>query len=153
MSNREIVRNMYKEIFTREPDEFGLNHYENLLNTNKLSIDSFRNELLNSYEFAVIKLHRIYNEIFGRSADSLGISVYANRLQSKQIDENGLKNELRKSNEYIQIKLKELYQKIFGIIPEQKILDKYLPLIQNNIVSFENIEKIFNIQQKISKSN
>jgi len=150
-TNREIVRNAYLTILEREPDEEGLNHYTRAFDNGSMNTAKLHAEMQHSYENSGRILCRIYRDLFNREPDQAGSNTYIPLLHDGKTTENQLREDLKKSHEYVIVLVKQYYKKIFGADKdiEQKDLDRYVPLIRNNIINFENLERIFVIRKKL----
>lgn len=98
-----IVRRVYREVFSRDPDASGLAAYTRSLSRGQTEAE-LRAELRRSQEGDAISvtaaITRAYRDILKRDPDPIGLDNYRRLVRDKAWDENRIREDLRRSAEY-----------------------------------------------------
>ncbi len=101
-----IVRRVYREVFSRDPDASGLAAYTRALSRGQTEAE-LRAELRRSKEGDAISvtaaITRAYREVLRRDPDPVGLDNYRRLVRDKAWDENRIREDLRRSAEYRQL--------------------------------------------------
>ncbi len=98
-----IVRRVYREVFSRDPDASGLAAYTRALSRGQTEAE-LRAELRRSREGDAISvtaaITRAYRDLLKRDPDPAGLDNYRRLVRDKAWDENRIREDLRRSEEY-----------------------------------------------------
>jgi hypothetical protein len=101
-----IVRRVYREVFSRDPDASGLTAYTRALSRGQTEAE-LRAELRRSNEGDALSvtaaITRAYRDILKRDPDPAGLDNYRRKVRDKAWDENRIREDLRRSAEYRQL--------------------------------------------------
>ncbi len=98
-----IVRRVYREVFSRDPDASGLAAYTRALSRGQTEPE-LRAELRRSHEGDALSvtaaITRAYRDILKRDPDPVGLDNYRRLVRDKAWDEPRIREDLRRSEEY-----------------------------------------------------
>ena len=160
----KAVDEIYRTTLFRVADANGLLHYGTLLRENKMTVDEIRQELLESDEYASIKLkpdelksveelnsntidtiNSLYQKVLLRQADGEGLQQYGSMMEIDKLSADELEEILRNSYE------RKLYEKgilqsiITGLfIAPQQLVTDLKDATKQSPFSMELCEYLFN---------
>jgi hypothetical protein len=122
-----IVREAYRDILHREPDEEGMRNYRSLLIDKGWSERQLRHHLANSpevlYEQFSVMIIRAYEDLLDREPSKREIDGYVDDMTRHHWDEKKLRDMIRKSDEYQHLRprkiIQEAYRKVLLREPEE----------------------------------
>ncbi|MBC7368075.1 MAG: DUF4214 domain-containing protein [Undibacterium sp.] len=98
-----IVRRIYREVFSRDPDASGLAAYTRALSRGQTEAE-LRAELRRSREGDALSvtaaISRAYRDVLKRDPDPIGLENYRRLVRDKAWDEPHIREDLRSSEEY-----------------------------------------------------
>jgi len=154
---KKKIDDLFREILLRPADKKGLEYFSVLLESNQITIDDIRFELLNSEEArnvikpselkqinelreeTIVKIDNIYQEILQRPYDKQGMQHYGTLLELEKLSIEDIKEQLFNSEEALSIRLStpfyqmidELYMEVTGKHADSDVLFYYEKLFSN----------------------
>jgi hypothetical protein len=167
---RKEIRDIYRKYLEREPDDYGMNGYLKEIYSGK-NIKFVEDEVSNSNEYWSIHLYRMSWRILSKAFDNNTLWKYIKQLRNREktlIDiEEEIKHDIeiekekekreKEERENIIIRekekeVKEIYLKIFGDCDIEDVkITHYATLLQNNMITYSELENIFRIKNNIKK--
>jgi len=128
---KTTIDNLFREILLRPSDKQGLEYFSGLLESNQITIDDIRFELLNSEEAkdiikprelkqinelreqTIMNIDNIYREILQRPPDKQGMEHYGTLLELEKLSIEDIEKQLFNSEEALNLRISTpLYQMI-----------------------------------------
>ena len=160
------IDSLYREILLRPADKEGLEHYAELLENNKMTINEIRIELLNSEEGKYIvkpnelkqinklkeetklMIDNLYQKILSRPADKEGLESFGTLLELEKLSLEEIEEQIFNSQEALSIRISlpanklidDLYMEVNGRHADWDTLNYYLPLLGNKTMTPEEIK-------------